>query len=72
MGSNSIRTVKSECSTDVTAGDPARVIDENTGGLTAHLESSGLRIINSPMGQELIMELNSFEDGSHVGRGHVR
>jgi hypothetical protein len=29
--------------------------------LAAHLESSRLRIINTPMGQELIAELNSFE-----------
>jgi hypothetical protein len=33
-----------------------------TGGVTAHLESGRLGIIiNSPMGQELIAELNSFE-----------
>jgi hypothetical protein len=29
--------------------------------LAAHLESGRLRIINTPMGQELIAELNSFE-----------
>jgi hypothetical protein len=29
--------------------------------LAAHLESGRLRIINTPMGQELISELNSFE-----------
>ena len=29
--------------------------------LSAHLESGRLRIINTPMGQELIAELNSFE-----------
>jgi hypothetical protein len=29
--------------------------------LAAHLESGGLRIVNTPMGQELIAELNSFE-----------
>ena len=28
--------------------------------LAAHLESGRLRIINTPMGQELIAELNSF------------
>jgi hypothetical protein len=32
-----------------------------TGGLAAHLESGRLRIINTPMGQELIAELNGFE-----------
>jgi hypothetical protein len=29
--------------------------------LAAHLESGRLRIINTPMGQELTAELNSFE-----------
>jgi hypothetical protein len=29
--------------------------------LAAHLESGRLRIVNTPMGQELIAELNSFE-----------
>ena len=43
------------------ARDPARVIHERTDGLAAHLESGRLRIINTPMGQELIAELNSFE-----------
>jgi hypothetical protein len=40
--------------------------------LGAHLESGRLRIINSPMGQELISELNSFEVDFHVGREHAR
>ena len=43
------------------ARDPARVIDEKAGGLAAHLESGRLRIINTPMGQDLIAELNSSE-----------
>jgi hypothetical protein len=29
--------------------------------LAAHLESGWLRIVNTPMGQELIADLNSFE-----------
>jgi hypothetical protein len=40
------------------ARDARRVIDEKSGGLTAHLESGRLRIIDTPMGQELISGLN--------------
>jgi hypothetical protein len=51
------------------------VIDEETGGLAKQPKSDRLRIINTPMGQELIVELNSFEvDFTSAGnmRGDVR
>jgi hypothetical protein len=37
------------------------VLRRNAPVTAAHLESGRLRIINTPMGQELIAELNSFE-----------
>jgi hypothetical protein len=60
---NSFNPDSQECTFRPTeaARDPARVIDKKTGGLAAHLESGRLRIINTPMGQELIAELNGFE-----------
>jgi hypothetical protein len=40
--------------------------------LAAHIESGRLRIINTPMGQELIAELNSFEvDFTSAGNGDL-
>jgi hypothetical protein len=43
--------------------DPSRSRHANSSTYrpTAHIESGRLRIINTPMGQELIAELNSFE-----------
>jgi hypothetical protein len=61
MGTNSIRTAKNDALPPEATRDPARVINEATRGLAAHLESGRLRIIDPPMGKELIAELNSFE-----------
>ena len=53
MGIYSIRTAKNELSTD---GGRTRAAESGW-----QLEAGRLRIINTPMGQELIAELNSFE-----------
>jgi hypothetical protein len=61
MGIHSIRTAKDDRSTDVGRTRPGTRHRRKDRWLTAHLESGRLRIINTPMGQELIAELHSFE-----------
>jgi hypothetical protein len=61
MGIYSIRTAKNERSIDGGHTRPANRHRRKLSALAAQLESGGLWIINMPMGQELIAELNSFE-----------
>jgi hypothetical protein len=71
MGIHSIRIAWNERSPTEPARDPSSVIDEKTRGLATHPESGRLRLINTPMGHELISELNSFEVG-FTSAGNMR
>jgi hypothetical protein len=67
MGIHSIRTAKNDIARPPeTARDPARVIDEKTGGLAALLETHG-RILPSASGRELIAEVPATASPTRQG-----